>query len=93
MSPKAKFRVTFLVIGFIITIVLFASSSFSYITQIVKNNNEIKKLEVTYSEKLTEEETLKSEINKLKDPEYMARYAREKYLYSKNDEIIIKIEE
>ncbi|NLC48199.1 MAG: septum formation initiator family protein, partial [Tenericutes bacterium] len=48
---------------------------------------------VTYSEKLTEEETLKSEINKLKDPEYMARYAREKYLYSKNDEIIIKIEE
>ncbi|NLC48299.1 MAG: hypothetical protein GX758_02950, partial [Tenericutes bacterium] len=49
MSPKAKFRVTFLVIGFIITIVLFASSSFSYITQIVKNNNEIKKLEVTYS--------------------------------------------
>ena len=32
-------------------------------------------------------------INKLQDPEYMARYAREKYLYSKKDEIIIKIEE
>ena len=36
---------------------------------------------------------LKNEINKLQDPEYMARYAREKYLYSKNNEIIIKIEE
>jgi cell division protein DivIC len=93
MSPKTKFRVTFLVIGFIISIVLFASSTFSYISQIIKNNNETKKLEVTYNEKLTEEENLKSEISKLQDPEYMARYAREKYLYSKDDEIIIKIEE
>lgn len=40
-----------------------------------------------------DEAELKSEINKLQDPEYMARYAREKYLYSKKDEIIIKIEE
>lgn len=51
------------------------------------------KLEATYNEKLSEEETLKDEINKLQDPEYMARYAREKYLYSKKNEIIIKIED
>jgi cell division protein FtsB len=43
--------------------------------------------------KLAEEENLKEEINRLQDPEYMAKYAREKYLYSKNGEIIIKIEE
>jgi cell division protein FtsB len=36
---------------------------------------------------------LKEEINRLQDPEYMAKYAREKYLYSKNGEIIIKIED
>ena len=47
----------------------------------------------TNKNKLSEEEELKSEINKLQDPEYVARYAREKYLYSKDDEIIIKIEE
>ena len=46
-----------------------------------------------YNEKLSEEEELKSEINKLKDPEYLARYTREKYLYSAKDEIIIKIED
>lgn len=39
-----------------------------------------------------EEQELKTEIQKLKDPEYIARYARENYLYSKNGEYIIKIE-
>lgn len=93
MSQKTKFRVTFYTIGLIISIVLFTSSCVSYISQIVKNNSEMDKLEVTYNEKLSEEETLKDEINKLQDPEYMARYAREKYLYSKKNEIIIKIED
>ena len=93
MSQKTKFRVTFYTIGLIISIVLFTSSCVYYISQIVKNNNEMNKLEATYNEKLSEEETLKDEINKLQDPEYMARYAREKYLYSKKNEIIIKIED
>lgn len=93
MSQKTKFRVTFYTIGLIISIVLFTSSCVSYISQIVKNNSEMDKLEATYNEKLSEEETLKDEINKLQDPEYMARYAREKYLYSKKNEIIIKIED
>ena len=43
--------------------------------------------------KLEEEENLKEEITRLQDPEYMAKYAREKYLYSKDNEIILKIEE
>ena len=59
----------------------------------IKINNEIKNDKISYKNKLSEEEELKSEINKLQDPEYVARYAREKYLYSKDDEIIIKIEE
>ena len=93
MSQKTKFRVTFLSIAFIISIVVFTSTAFSYISQIVKNNKEIEELKVTYNQKLEEENNLKEEINKLQDPEYMAKYAREKYLYSKKDEIIIKIEE
>ena len=48
---------------------------------------------ITYNEKLSDEEELNDEINKLQDPEYMAKYAREKYLYSKKGEIIIKIED
>ena len=35
------------------------------------------------------EEELKSDANKLQNPDYIARYAREKYLYSKEGEIIL----
>ena len=38
-----------------------------------------------------EEEILNSDIKKLEDPDYVARYAREKYLYSKDGELIIRI--
>ncbi len=78
---------------FIISSVLFVSSIFSYISQINETKKEISMLEKTYKDSLAEEENLKDEINKLQDPEYMAKYAREKYLYSKDDEIVIKIEE
>ena len=93
VSKKTKFRVTFLSLALIITSVVFVSSAFSYVTQILKTKNEIEELKLTYNEKLTDEEKLKGEINRLQDPEYMAKYAREKYLYSKKDEIIIKIED
>lgn len=50
-----------------------------------------------YEHKLIElseqEKELKEEINKLQDPEYIARYARENYLYSKNGEYILKLRE
>ncbi len=38
-----------------------------------------------------EEDVLKSEVNKLKDPEYVGKYAREKFLYSGRDEFIIRM--
>ncbi len=93
ISQKTKFRVTFLLLGFIISSVLFVSSIFSYATQIIRTKQEIKELNLAYTESLEQEDILNDEINKLKDPEYLAKYAREKYLYSKDDEIIIKIED
>ena len=69
------------------------STFFSYVSQIYKTKQEIDSVKTVYNEKLEKEEELKSEINRLQDPEYMARYAREKYLYSGKDEIIIKIED
>lgn len=51
-----------------------------------------KKLLVVKLDNLKEEqEKLKVEVNKLQDEEYIARYAREKYLYSGKDEYIIRI--
>lgn len=93
LSRKTIFRMTFLFVGLIISTVLFVSTFFSYTTQIYKTKQEIADIKEEYNEKLEEEEELKSEISKLQDPEYMAKYAREKYLYSGKDEIIIKIEE
>ena len=93
IGQKTKFRVTFLTLGFIISSVFFVSSIFSYISRIIETKEEIKQLQMAYSESLEEEDMLNDEINKLEDPEYLAKYAREKYLYSGKDEIIIKIED
>ena len=93
VGQKTKFRVTFLILGFIISSVLLVSSLFSYTTQIMDTKEEINQLKTAYKEKLEEEDELNDEINRLQDPEYLAKYAREKYLYSKPDEIIIKIED
>ena len=38
------------------------------------------------------EAELRVDVDKLQDPDYIARYAREKYLYSKNGEKILKID-
>ena len=93
LTSKAKFRVTFLTLVFIVTLIVLASTLFSYTTQIMNNKKESALLNNNYLNELEEEENFKSEINKLQNPEYMARYTREKYLYSAKDEIIIKIEE
>ena len=65
---------------------------FSYWSYIFTYIKEKKNLESSYMSILEEEELLKSEIQKLQDQEYIARYAREKYLYSKDGELIIKID-
>lgn len=40
-----------------------------------------------------EKEILETDILKLKDPEYIAKYVREKYFYSKDGELILRIDE
>ena len=56
-----------------------------------------RKERVELKDKLTllkeEEEKLQVEVNKLQDPLYIAKYARERFLYSKNGEYIVKIKE
>lgn len=37
------------------------------------------------------EDAIQADINRLSDPSYIARYAREKYFYSKDGEIILRI--
>lgn len=56
----------------------------------MKNNQKITILQTSYEELLDTEEALKAEVQKLKDPDYVERYAKEKFLYTKDDEIIIR---
>jgi len=51
------------------------------------------KLENDFVELQEKAEDLKLDIEKLNDPKYLADYARENYLYSKDDEYILQIEE
>lgn len=71
------------------------SISISSIDNVIKIGEKKKeKRELTKQlETLKEDETtLTDDVDKLKNPEYAARYAREKYLYSKNGEKILKID-
>ena len=38
------------------------------------------------------DETLEGKVVKLQDPEYVAKYAREKYLYTSDGELIIDLD-
>lgn len=71
----------------------FGYKMFYYWPKIFSNYEEKTKLERQYENLLEEEAELNSDIIKLKNPDYIARYAREKYLYSKNGEVIIRIVE
>ena len=59
---------------------------------ILKNNKTYAELNKEYGDLMAEEEKLKSEVAKLQDDDYLARYAKEEYMYSSDDEVIIRID-
>lgn len=67
--------------------------TFIYWGKILDKHKEKKDLEKEYANLVKKEELLEKEVSKLQDPDYIAKYAREKYLYSKDGEFIIKIVE
>ena len=71
--------------------VILISTVLSDWMQIMDNKRETEELLKKKEELLEEEASLKSEVNKLRDPDYIARYAREKYMYTKDGEVILKI--
>ena len=56
----------------------------------MKNKQETTILQNSYEDLLDTEEALKAEVQKLQDPDYVERYAKEKFLYTKDGEIIIR---
>lgn len=76
--------------------VIMIYSLFNFITysyRIKKLSDEHQKLTEQLTTLKEREINLKNEIEKLKDPDYLARYARENYLYTKDGEYVIKYDE
>lgn len=77
-----------------VAIIWFFSNLIAYTVNIKNLKNEEKKLENQLLELKEDATYLKNEIEKLKDPEYLARYARSEYSYSKSEgEYVIKLDE
>ena len=89
-SRKEKKRLIFITFSIIGVIIFLVATVYSDWQQIMKNNSKILMLTEQYKSLLDEEKALQSEVTKLKDPNYVARYAKEKYLYTSEGEIIIR---
>lgn len=92
--PKAS-KKRLMVFGTIsVIVILYFIFSFGYnVYRIYVLKQEQKQLQQEYTELKKDEKELRNEIEKLQDEDYIARYARENYSYSKDGEYIIKINE
>ncbi|MCM1371147.1 MAG: septum formation initiator family protein [Clostridium sp.] len=92
ISKKSKRRLVVLGIPSILIIIYGVFTISYYGIAMFKVKSENKSLETELKTLQNSEENLRLEIQKLKDPEYIARYARENYFYSKDGEKILKLE-
>ena len=92
-SKKKRRRMLFLGLTSIIVIVATTFTIGKYWVEIYDKYKEKKSLEKKYVSLKEKEAQLRVDADKLQDPDYIARYAREKYQYSKDGEFILKIPE
>ena len=89
---KTNFKRAFLITVFCLVInsfvIIYVGGIFKNVIVLKKEQQELSGTLVELKEK---EETLKAEVNKLQDPDYIAKYAREKFMYSGDGEYIIRI--
>lgn len=93
MSKSSKRSLLFFGTISLLVIGYFLFNIFSYTYNIYILKTEEKNLQEQLNNLEHNEKILKTEIEKLKDPDYIARYARENYQYSKDGEIILELAE
>ena len=86
---KSKILASLLFVILLGTLVFIISVNTMYIMTKVEERDSLKKELLTLKDK---EEVLKKDIVKMQDPDYVAKYAREKYFYSKPNEIILRMD-
>ncbi len=92
IKKKATRLATFGVLS-IILIIIVSLTLFSVFLDIIDKYKEKNKLNQELIALKEKESELKTNVKKLEDPKYLARYAREKYFYSKDGELILRIPE
>ena len=90
---NTKRKMLFLFILYIVLGGILINSVVYTTYEIATKQIEKKKYKSQLAELKEKEEELNATVAKLQNPDYVARYAREKYLYSKDGEIIIRIPE
>ena len=90
-NKKVKRRLVFLGVGSLAVITFTLLTIGKYWVEIFQKYQEKNTLEEKLLSLKEEAEELKVDVQKLQDPDYIARYAREKYLYSKDGEFILRL--
>ena len=92
-KSKFKYRVFVLIpICIFLSVAVFYTVG-SYWTKIAAKYKEKQELEKEIVALKEKEEELKVDVERLEDPDYVARFARERYMYSKDGEIILRLPE
>lgn len=92
-SKKERKRLFLITVTICILIGILVSSVYKDWIQILNNKSKEVALNNKYESLLEEESSLNSEITKLQDDAYLARYAKEKFMYSANGDTIIRMDE
>lgn len=93
ISKASKRRLTVFGTISLIAIIYFGFSLLYNIYNIYELTHQKKELETLYVQLQEDAENIKTYIDKLSDSKYLADYAREHYLYSKDGEYILQLDE
>lgn len=90
-QKQIKKKIVLVTLVFLVIGVILLKSIIQTSIQIYDKQKEKKEFTLMIEKLKEKEEELNNTVTKLQNPDYVARYAREKYLYSKDGEIIIRI--
>ena len=91
-ASKRKIRFFFAFLIFSVITLVLGYNLFSNIMSINKMKVEKKELKEKIVSLKEEKKVLESDIKKLQDSDYIAKYVREKYFYSKDGELILRMD-
>lgn len=92
-TAKTRGRIMFVFVFFGAIILALSYNLFFILKQVNDLEMEKKELKKEKVDLKEEESAILADIKRLSDSTYVAKYAREKFLYSKEGEIILRMEE